>query len=407
MAGVKPLSTNKSKVNGNIIFQIVVIIMLVVAGGGVCFWFFNHKPKPKKKKAIEEKLLVRTMKLSKVSHDVKIKAMGEISAARTLKITPRISGMIIKCGAQIIPGQIIKANQLLWEIDQADYKIAKAIKFCELQQAKYNVKLEMGQQEIARKEFESLGGKFQTDQLDLVLRKPQLEQVKAKQKAAQSAYDKACLDLERTKIQAPFNSIVGQKLVEVGTQVTPGTGLAVLHGTDQYWLTINLPVSQLKWIRFPNAKGRAGSKVKIYNKYAWGEKAYRTGEILRLASQLETNGRMAKVIVKIDDPLCLKPENKDKPKLILGMFVTADILGKKIQNVYKIPRGAFRHGKSIWLFTSNANLEVRKVNPIYLTETHAFFLSGMKDNEKLIVNNIPRPALDAKLVEINKKAKGK
>ncbi len=77
----------------------------------------------------------------------------------------------------------------------------------------------------------------------------------------------------------------------------------------------------------------------------------RTGEVIRLAADVEEKGRMAAVYVAIKDPLCLLAENRNKPKILLGSFVQADIEGTELNSVVSINRDYLRENDSIWLMT--------------------------------------------------------
>ena len=121
--------------------------------------------------------------------------------------------------------------------------------------------------------------------------------------------------------------------VNLGTRITESTVLARLVGTDVFWLKLAIPTDQLKWINFP-ADGRARlSRYKFFSRKKATIILFVPVEVIRLAADVEEQGRMAAVYVAIDDPLCLRPENKTKPKLLLGSFVQAEIEGIELTSV--------------------------------------------------------------------------
>ena len=89
-----------------------------------------------------------------------------------------------------------------------------------------------------------------------------------------------------------------------------GTPLAKLVGTDTFWVNVSLPVDKLRWISIPVINSDQGSAVKITYETGWGKDVYRVGTVKRLQAELEPEGRMAKLIVEVDDPLSLKTRNK-------------------------------------------------------------------------------------------------
>jgi membrane fusion protein (multidrug efflux system) len=64
--------------------------------------------------------------------------------------------------------------------------------------------------------------------------------------AAQAQLDQAALNLAYTKIYAPADGIIGDKSVQLGTQVAPGQEMMALTQTDDIWVTANFKETQIK-----------------------------------------------------------------------------------------------------------------------------------------------------------------
>jgi multidrug efflux pump subunit AcrA (membrane-fusion protein) len=170
--------------------------------------------------------------------------------------------------------------------------------------AEYNLKLELGHQEVAKREWMLLnGGKpAKSSDVDLALRKPHLDKAKADLEAAKAELKQANLNLARTRIRAPFNAIVRTHNVEMGSQVSIQDPLAELVCTDEYWIKVSIPVDRLKWISTPRNATESGSAVRIYYRNGFE----RTGTVIKLFGDLETEGRMARILVSVEDPLSLE-----------------------------------------------------------------------------------------------------
>src|SRR5690606_41515696 len=90
----------------------------------------------------------------------------------------------------------------------------------ELIQAQSDLMVEQGRQYIAEQDLALVGGdSLSEDQKSLVLRKPQLEAIKAQISFAQASYDQARLNLDRTLITAPFDAQVITQEVNIGSRV--------------------------------------------------------------------------------------------------------------------------------------------------------------------------------------------
>jgi membrane fusion protein (multidrug efflux system) len=73
--------------------------------------------------------------------------------------------------------------------------------------------------------------------------------LEASVKEARAALVRAQLDLEYTKIVAPFDGIVGKRSAQPGMHVAPGEELMALVDVGELWITANFKETQLKRIR--------------------------------------------------------------------------------------------------------------------------------------------------------------
>jgi membrane fusion protein (multidrug efflux system) len=64
--------------------------------------------------------------------------------------------------------------------------------------------------------------------------------------AGQAQVDQAALNLAYTKIYAPADGIIGDKSVQLGTQVAPGQEMMALTQTDDIWVTANFKETQIR-----------------------------------------------------------------------------------------------------------------------------------------------------------------
>ena len=195
------------------------------------------------------------------------------------------------------------------------------------------------------------------------------------------------LDLERTHITLPFNAMVRSKSVDRGSQVTPQEPLAELVGTDAYRVQASLPVDRLKWIDVPVQAGDPGSKARII--YGRGNEC--SGKVIRLLGDLAAEGRMARILLEVADPLGLNSSNQNRTPLLIGEYVRVKILGRKLDNVFQIPRTALKDNSSIWIVGENQTLEIRKVNPVWRDADVVLLKDGLKPGEQLIVSDLPAP----------------
>jgi multidrug efflux pump subunit AcrA (membrane-fusion protein) len=255
--------------------------------------------------------------------------------------------------------------------------------------AEYALKLELGHQAVAQREWELLSdGKPVRDmEKELALRQPHLNKVRADLTAAEAELKTAMLDLERTQIRAPFNAMVRSKSVDLGSQVTSQESLAELVGTDAYRIQVSIPVDRLEWIQTPSKAGDPGSKARI----VYSQNHERIGRVIRLLGDLATEGRMARILVEVADPLGLTANTQYRTPLLIGEYVRVEIQGRKLDGVFEIPRTALRDQSSVWLVGKNQTLEIRKIRPIWRDPEIVLLKDDLKPGERLIVSDLAAP----------------
>lgn len=365
-------------------------IMLLV-GVAIALVLMQSGPSAKREPPPRQARLVETQPLLFGSARTRIDAMGTVVPAESVTLLPQVAGEIIFISDELEPGGLFRAGDELLRIDPRDYELAVLQRESEVAQAQSALRLEQGQQAIAKREFELLNETMQGEDRDLVLRKPQLENVRARLALARASLERARLDLERSRIQAPFNAIVESVAVDIGTRVTSASTLATLAGTDSCWLEVSVPVRELQWISIPRASDAIGSRVRIYNPVAWGAGVWRAGHVIRLAGDLEKEGRMARLIVEVDDPFSLKPENSDKPVLLMNSYVSVEIEGRQLERVVTVAREHLRDGDRLWIMGADDVLEIRAVDIVFRGQEQVLVTDGVKGGERLVVTDLAAP----------------
>ncbi|HHI68678.1 MAG TPA: HlyD family efflux transporter periplasmic adaptor subunit, partial [Planctomycetes bacterium] len=242
-------------------------LSLVLLGGAafLAVWLIRTRPKPGHTVQPETAVLVRTMRAAKGREVITVRGMGTVIPARKVVLQAEVSGRVIEQVPELVPGGRLAAGETVLRIDPRDYRFALAQKQAQLEKARLDLAVEEGRRRVALKEWESLkkGMKGASPDKALVLREPYIRNARAALEAASSGVEKARLDLERTNVKAPFNALVLSENTEVGQLVTPQTQLAVLAGTDTFWVQTALPVESLRWIEFPPSGKDTGPSAKV------------------------------------------------------------------------------------------------------------------------------------------------
>lgn len=374
-------------------FLAPALIVLITAS--LSYYWLGNKPRASRKPPQIAAPLVDTFEPRVSDHRTTIFAMGNVIASQSVNLNSRVSGMVIAVSENFIEGGFLKKGEQIVQIDPTDFRLAVRQKQSELTKAEFNLKMEMGQQAIARREFELLGSELGPQAKELVLRKPHLSAAQAALDAAKAALEQAELDLSRTKPVSPFNAIVTARNANIGSWISTfstGTPLVKLVATDTFWIDASLPMDKIRWLAIPGINAERGSQAKITHEQAWGPDAYRTGHVKRLKAEVEAEGRMAKLIVEVEDPLSRKPDHKNAPPLMLGTLVRVEIAGKKLTNVVSLPEATLHDGNTLWLMTDQGTLDIVEVEPVW-TEQRLIFLSAeqLPEHARIITSDLATP----------------
>ena len=372
-----------------IFVRIIISLVILGAGIGVASYLKHSAPKTRKRPPAKPVQVVRIETVQPSSYQVTIPAMGSVVPDREIVLKSQVSGEIIEVHPEFTEGGLFKKDMKMLQIDPEDYQLNLSQKKRAVADAEYALKLEMGHQTVAKREWELLNGTGPAKEMEmeLALRKPHLDKARADLKAAEADLKKAMLELKRTRITAPFNAMVRSTSVDLGSQVTPQESLAELVGTDAYRIQVSVPVHRLKWIQIPAKAGESGSKSLIL----YGQTHECQGRVIRLMGDLSAEGRMARILVEVKDPLGLNEPKQNRPPLLIGEYVRVKIQGRKLDNVFQIPRPALRDDSNVWIVDENEALEIRKVSPIWRDADIVLLQNELKSGERLIISDLAAP----------------
>ncbi len=372
-----------------------ICLAILIVGIAITTLIFYTEPEAKTEGAsIETAMLVDVITVKVDSYEPTIAATGTVQAVEDITLSPLVPGQIIHRDRAFTPGGFVKKNQPLLQIDPSDYKNTLALRKSELLQSQTTLDTEMGRQQIAEQDLKLIttdslfkDSPLSAEERQLILRQPQLDAVNATIVGAKASVDQAQLNLERTTIRAPFDAHILSQNVTIGSQVGPGDNLGRLVGTEYYWVTATIPVSKLQWLRFPENDREKGSTVLIKNSTAWPEGQYRKGYLDKQIGALDGQTRLARVLVKVTDPLAMNSDLENRPKLMIGSFVEVDILASKLEDVVRLSRDHIRSNETVWVMKEN-KLEIRKVGIVLTDNEYAYIRKGLKEGENVVITDL-------------------
>jgi len=370
----------------------ILLSVLIVTGAVVVYRHqINTSPRAGRKKPPRQAKLVQVIPVQKDNCTTTVKGNGLVMPAQQVTLHPQVIGRIVEVSPDVLPGGSVQAGQKLMAIDHRDYEIQVRQRQSEVAKAVKDLKVEQGNQAVAKQEYKILDEVITDEDRELVLREPQLLSAQAAQESAKAALEKAKLDLARCDIVAPFNAVIQQKHTDLGASVSANSELVTLIGTDEAWIEVKVFANQLKWLNIPKRNGDLGANVTIRNTGVWGEDRVRTGRVICLLGELETQGRLARLLVTVDDPFSLKTQNHNLPQLLMGSYISAEIEGRALSDVFPIKRSHLRDNDNVWIMDNGGQLEIRQVQIVFRGPDRVYVTEGLAENEKLVVTDIAAP----------------
>jgi RND family efflux transporter MFP subunit len=385
---MSPPSLSKKRL---IALKAVLPVLILMLAGGIAYSIVKTAPQPERHPKPRQPRLVETVEINVTTQVLTIEAWGQVQPVHQITLRSQVNGKIIAVNPELVPGGRFNAQETILRLEPADYALAIRQRQSDLAKARVALLLEEGNQIVAKQEFDLLGETIKEQEKSLVLRLPQLRAMKADVDAAAAALQSAKLALARTVIKAPFEATVVRHHVDLGTYVTTTSDLVTIAGTKEYWVELAVPMAQLRWITIPPTPDEPGSAVKLFQENVWGKENFRTGQVVRLLTDLEPNGRMARLLVAIQDPLNLQEQHARLPRVLLGSYLRAEIQGEELARLAKVDRRWIHDQDTVWLMNTDNTLEIRQVTIAYRGQDDVFISEGLETGDRLVVTDISAP----------------
>ena len=371
--------------------RLSLVVVILGASSSVAYYWLLNPPMAQRRPPAPVATLVEVIPVQPQIERVVVPAMGTVVPARKIQLAARVSGQIVEVNPKFVPGGYFRESERILQVDRKDYELAVEQSKGNLTRVDSDVTLEMGQQSVAQREYELLGQTAVGEDEELLLRQPQLAAKKAAVSVAQALLDKALLDLDRTAITSPFNAVVQTRNVDLGAYVGPGTTLATLVDTDEYWVEVSVAVDDLHWIAIPGFGSTEGSPARVYHEAAWGPDAFRDAAVQRLMTDLEPEGLMARLLVVVKDPLQLNAQTDTPHPLSLGSRVRVEIDGRELPDVVKVPRRSVREGTYVWVMMPDHTLDIREIQIVWSAQDDVCISDGLHEGDLLVTSDLGAP----------------
>ncbi len=411
------------------------ILFILIAALAVTAFLIKAGPRPKRATSKNLPPLVEVIEARETAEHMTIHTYGTVRSGETLSITAEVRGKIIEMAPQFEDGGYFSKGAFLMRIDPRSYQnTADRLRadvqrmdaeITKIAQERANFKASLAiikeDQRLAKAEYDRnlslskrnvvsqtrldqsrqqwLGSRTRAQEVEnaLALIDPRIELLKAQRSAVNAQLREARLDLERTEIKVPFDCRVSEKPVEAGQYVTAGMPLARIYNVRIMEVEVHIPPRDVAWLHF-GSQGPQGAAqnnpVQARITYqASGSKLQWNGFVARIKGQMEERTRTLPVVVQISNG----HPGTDHP-IMPGMFVSVDIIGKRVEGLFILPREAIRENDVVYL-VQGEKVVVRPVRIMRRTGNQVYIKEGIAQGDR-IITRFPGIATDGMQVRV-------
>jgi membrane fusion protein (multidrug efflux system) len=314
----------KTRIAGILIVVILAAAQWYCSSNGTAVGTATPAPAP------AAELAVKAAAVSVMDWPVTISISGSLRSQSNVEIKSEVAGKLT--ATYFVEGDTVRKDELLAEIDPANYRLAydQAQAVLGVAQAgleRIQVTLDHARREkeradnllrsggITEKDRQAADTAVKEAETQVRLAQAQIEQARA----AVSIADKA---LEDCRIIAPADGQVRRKHLDKGSLLTPGSPIYSLVDNSRLELECLVPSYQLSGVRL-------GHRT-VFTTPTWGERKF-AGNVSAINPMVESDNRSIKVIVKIANP---------GGELRSGMFARGEIEVRVESKAIVIPRSA-------------------------------------------------------------------
>jgi membrane fusion protein, multidrug efflux system len=300
----------------------------------------------KKPKLLVEALVIKESKL-----DNKLVVTGSVLPNESLELKSESSGKVT--GISFQEGKAVAKGSILLEINNDEIE-------AQLQKQKYNQKLNqdnefrqrklLEKEAISQEEYDNALNRLNTTEADIKILEAQLE---------------------KTRIKAPFDGVIGLRYVSLGAYISPNTTVATLYNISPAKIEFAVPARY-------SAQVKPGEKIfcRVENDLTVYE-----GVVYAIEPRIDPETRTLKIRAQAD--------NKSG-SLLPGQFVKVELILKSQADALLVPTEAVvpeQGGKKVYIMDGGKAKEA-KIETGIRTENSLEVLSGLKAGDTLITTGI-------------------
>lgn len=356
-----------------------ILISAIFAGAiGLAFGLMRLKPAPETRDIPDVAPLVEVLPLVESPVSFRIASQGTVRPRTETVLSAEVSGAIVSISPKFIPGGVFSAGEELLRIDPTNYEVAvdQARATLAQRQIEYDGAKKLRSQGYrAESEYASAASALAAAKADLV---------------------KAERNLERTRVDLPYDGMVRAKEADLGQYVNTGTRLGVTFAIDYAEVRLPLTDQDLAFVDLPDASdiiesGAAEGPLVDLTAKRKGRLAHWQARIVRTEGVVDDKNRVTYAVARIIDPYILGGEAEHDSPLPMGTFVSASIQGTTVANIVRVPRKALRGNNQLMFIDGDNRLRIRQVDIVRTDADYAYLRGGEMVSDRISITTLESP----------------
>lgn len=355
------------------------LILLAVALG-ISYLLISIQPKAKKVETPSLITPVEFLVAKAKPTTIRIESEGILQPRIETQFISPVAGQVIEIGENFYPGRFFQKGEVLFKLDDSDYKFQVKNAETNLAQAELAFELEKALSVQAKKDWEKLN---LGEANDLVLRKPQLKQAKKNLESAQVSLTFAQEQLEDTVFRAPYSGYLLSRTIDLGTEITGGMSGPIASAYSSGDAEIRLPLTESERLLI-DTKNLNENTVRLYD----SGKLVAQGKIQRIEASLNPNNRLFYAVALIENAF---PEDNQihTSEMFRGQYLDAMIDGILIDKAFTLPNEAIRESSTIYTITNQNQLVEKSITVISSNSKQVIVSTGLDDGDRVVVSPVP------------------
>lgn len=370
--------------------QFVLPLVILTFFATIIYWILANKAEPSTRRFAPPSPQVVVRPLQAQDFQVTLNSQGAVKARTESSLIGEVRGRIVRISPNFQEGAFFEEGDVLLEIDDRDYQTELVVAQAALAQSELALQQELARYDQARRDWDRLNpGATATE---LTLREPQLKQAQAAAASSQARVDTALLNLERTKVKAPYAGRILTKSVDVGQFVSTGSELAQIYAVDYAEVRLPLTASLMDYIALPSIYRGANPSIEngpevMLSSQVGGKTHTWTGKIVRSEGAVDEQTRQLFVVAQIENPYGMSVPGR--PPLKVGTFVQAAIVGRTLEGVFVIPRKMYRENSYVLTVDEKNYLQRRPVSVVWENDDSVIVSEGLESGDLLCMTDVP------------------